>query len=105
MLLRCEVLIARSRIRVQILNRDSVTISGEFQHSDDGQNSYGSEFQYGKFSRTIGLPVGIQQDNVQADYTNDILTLHLPKVEQATNQKVKINFGDQQAIAGSSEQS
>ncbi len=89
------------------VNRDSVTISGEYQHSNNGQNSYGSEFQYGKFSRTIGLPVGIQQDNVQADYTNGILTLHLPKVEQAANQKVKINFGDQsqQALAGSSGQS
>lgn len=87
------------------VNRDSVTISGEYRYEDNGQNSYGSEFQYGKFSRTIGLPVGIQQDNVQADYTNGILTLHLPKVEQAANQKVKINFGDQQAIANSSEQS
>ena len=89
------------------VNRDSVTISGEYQHSDDGQNSYGSEFQYGKFSRTISLPVGIQQDNVQADYTNGILTLHLPKVEQAANQKVKINLGSQsqQALAGSNGQS
>lgn len=76
------------------VNRDSVTISGEYRYEDNGQNSYGSEFQYGKFSRTIGLPVGIQQDQVQADYTNGILTLHLPKIEQAQNQKVKINFGD-----------
>jgi len=85
------------------VNRDSVTISGEYRYEDNGQNSYGSEFQYGKFSRTIGLPVGIQQDNVEADYTNGILTLHLPKVEQAANQKVKINLGSQsqQAIAGS----
>ena len=89
------------------VNRDSVTISGEYRHEDKGDNSYGSEFQYGKFSRTIGLPVGIQQDNVEADYNNGILTLHLPKVEQAGNQKVKINLGSQsqQAISGSSGQS
>ena len=89
------------------VNRDSVTISGEYRYEDNGQNSYGSEFQYGKFSRTISLPVGIQQDNVQADYTNGILTLHLPKIEQAANQKVKINLGgqSQQAISGSSGQS
>jgi len=89
------------------VNRDSVTISGEYRYEDNGQNSYGSEFQYGKFSRTVGLPVGIQQDNVQADYTNGILTLHLPKIEQAANQKVKINLGSQsqQAISGSSGQS
>jgi len=87
------------------VNRDSVTISGEYRHEDKDDNSYGSEFQYGKFSRTISLPVGIKQDNVQADYNNGILTLHLPKIEQATNQKVKINFGGQQAISGSSGQS
>jgi len=89
------------------VNRDSVTISGEYRYEDDGQNSYGSEFQYGKFSRTIGLPVGIKQDKVEADYTNGVLTLHLPKVEEAANRQVKINLGGQsnQAIAGSSDQS
>jgi len=89
------------------VNCDSVTISGEYRHEDKGDNSYGSEFQYGKFSRTISLPVGIQQDQVQADYTGGILTLHLPKIEQAGKQKVKINLGSQsqQAIAGSSGQS
>jgi len=89
------------------VNRDSVTISGEYRHENEAQNSYGSEFQYGKFSRTIGLPVGIQQDNVQADYSNGILTLHLPKIEQARNQQVKINLGSQSqhAIADSNGQS
>jgi len=89
------------------VNRDSVTISGEYRHEDKDDNSYGSEFQYGKFSRTVGLPVGIQKDNVQADYSNGILTLHLPKVEQAKNQQVKINLGSQSqhAIADSNGQS
>ncbi len=89
------------------VNRDSVTISGEFRHEDKGDNSYGSEFQYGQFSRTISLPEGVKQDQAQADYTNGILTLQLPKVEQAKNQQVKINLGSQsqQAIAGSNGQS
>jgi len=67
--------------------------------------SYGSEFQYGRFSRTISLPVAIEQDQAEADYTNGILTLRLPKVEQAANQKVKIHLDNQsqQAIAGSSD--
>jgi HSP20 family protein len=85
------------------VSRDSVTISGEYRHEADSEHTYGSEFQYGKFSRTIGLPVGIQQDKVEADYSNGILTLRLPKVEDAVNRKVKINLGgqSQQAIAGS----
>jgi HSP20 family protein len=90
------------------VNSDSVTISGEYRYEDNRQNSYRSEFQ---------------QDQVQADYTDGILTLHLPKVEQAANQKVKINTSttlgveaersrslnlggqSQQAISGSSGQS
>lgn len=41
--------------------------------------------------------------DVEADYSNGILTLRLPKVEDAVNRKVKINLGgqSQQAIAGS----
>lgn len=74
---------------------DSVTISGEYRHEEGSEQSYGSEFQYGKFSRTVGLPVRIKQDQVEAEYTNGVLSLHLPKVEEATNRKVKINLGGQ----------
>ncbi|MFP4134661.1 MAG: Hsp20/alpha crystallin family protein [Halothece sp.] len=77
--------------------RDSITINGEYRHEQDNnnQNLYHSEFRYGQFSRTIGLPVGIQQDKVEADYSNGILTLRLPKVEEAVNRPVKINLGSQ----------
>ncbi|MFB6277030.1 MAG: Hsp20/alpha crystallin family protein [Halothece sp.] len=77
--------------------RDTVTISGEYRHEqqDNGQGIYHSEFQYGKFSRTINLPVSIQQDKVEADYQNGLLTLRLPKVEEAVNRSVKINLGSQ----------
>lgn len=85
------------------VTRDSVTISGEYRHENNNDRIYGSEFQYGQFSRTVRLPVGIKQDQVQADYTDGILSLHLPKVEEAVNRQVKINLGGQsnQAIAGS----
>lgn len=75
--------------------RDSVTISGEYRHESDREQSYGSEFRYGKFSRTISLPVGIKQDQVEADYSDGILSLRLPKVEDAVNRSVKINLGGQ----------
>jgi len=78
-------------------SRDAVTISGEYRHEQDNgaQGIYHSEFRYGQFSRTINLPVGIQQDKVEADYQNGILTLRLPKVEDAVNRSVKINLGSQ----------
>jgi len=70
--------------------RDRVSISGEYrqEHKDKTR----SEFYYGKFERTIGLPIAIQNDKVKADYTDGILTLTLPKVEEAVNRVVKVNL-------------
>jgi HSP20 family protein len=84
------------------VTRDTVYIGGErkYERKQEEKGYFRSEFRYGKFQRTIPLPVEIQNDQVQADYKDGILTLTLPKVEAAQHQVVKINLGEQ-AIAGS----
>lgn len=52
-----------------------------------------SEFRYGKFQRVIPLPTRIQNDKVQAEYANGVLTLTLPKAEEEKNKVVKVNIG------------
>ena len=76
-------------------SRDSLTISGEYrtEQESNSKGTYHSEFRYGKFSRTIKLPVAIQQNQVTANYENGIVTLTLPKVEDAVDRPVKINLG------------
>ena len=78
-------------------SRDSITISGEYRSEEEteGESTYHSEFRYGKFSRTVNLPVEIQQDKVTAAYKDGIVTLTLPKVEDEVNRPVKINLGSQ----------
>jgi HSP20 family protein len=78
-------------------SRDSISISGEYRTEEESESkgTYHSEFRYGKFSRTINLPVEIQQDQVTADYQDGIVTLTLPKVEDAVNRPVKINLGEE----------
>ncbi len=73
--------------------RKSVTVSGERHtlEAESSRYSY-SEFNYGKFYRQISLPVAIVNTQVQADYTDGILTLILPKVEEAKQKVVKINL-------------
>jgi len=46
------------------------------------------------------LPAHIQNDSVQAEYKDGILTLTLPKVAEARNKVVKINLAE---IAGTQE--
>jgi HSP20 family protein len=76
------------------VTKDMVKIAGE--HRRDRQNQengyYRSEFRYGKFSRTVGLPSAVQNDQVQAGYKNGILSLTLPKVVEARNKVVKVNL-------------
>lgn len=73
----------------------AVSISGE-RKSETKTEQKGmtrSEFRYGRFQRIIPLPARIQNDKVQAEYTNGILNLTLPKAEDERNKVVKVNIG------------
>ena len=85
-------------IDVQV-TREAISISGErrYENTDEKPGYVRSEFRYGKFHRTLPLPAHIQNDSVQAEYKDGILTLTLPKVTEARNKVVKINLGQ---IAG-----
>ena len=77
------------------VTKDTVKIAGEHRYEQRNQESgyYKSEFRYGKFSRTVGLPIAIQNDQVQANYKDGVLSLTLPKVVEAQNKVVKVNLG------------
>ena len=84
--------------------------SGEhrYERKTEEQSFFRTEFRYGKFQRVIPLPVAIQNDRVQADFTNGILTLTLPKVQSANKHVVKLNLAEQpepaEALKASNEQ-
>ena len=76
--------------------RDSVMLKGTIRQNSENEknNRRYSEFYYGTFQRTVKLPIAIQNERVQADFQNGILTLTLPKVEEAVNRVVKVNLDD-----------
>ncbi|WP_299391209.1 Hsp20/alpha crystallin family protein [uncultured Gelidibacter sp.] len=47
------------------------------------------EFGYASFKRTFTLPDTIESDNISAKYTDGILTVHLPKKEEAKEKPAK----------------
>jgi HSP20 family protein len=73
---------------------DSVSISGErkTESRTEEKGVVRSEFRYGKFQRIIPLPVRINNQNVNAEYKDGILTLTLPKVEEEKQKVVKVNL-------------
>ncbi|OKH17411.1 Hsp20/alpha crystallin family protein [[Limnothrix rosea] IAM M-220] len=80
------------------LTRESIRISGEYnyQKEDHDKGVYHSEFRYGKFDRSIVLPVAIDHENVSADFADGVLTLTLPKVVPTSKKVVKLNLGGKQ---------
>ena len=80
---------------------EAISISGErrYENTDKKSGCVRSEFRRGKFHRVLPLPAPIQNDSVQAECKDGILTLTLPKVSEARNKVVKINLAQ---IAGAS---
>ena len=78
------------------VSRDAVAIRGEnrYEKKIEDQGFFRSEFRYGKFERVIPLPVEIENEQVQAEFKNGILTLNLPKVEAARHRVVKVNVAE-----------
>jgi HSP20 family protein len=74
---------------------DSVSISGERQTETktEEKGMFRSEFRYGKFQRVIPLPAQIDNQKVQAEYKDGILSLTLPKMEDERRKVVKVNLG------------
>jgi HSP20 family protein len=48
------------------------------------------ERRYGSFSRTIGLPQGVDEDAINADYKNGVLEIRVPKPVQAKPRRIAV---------------
>jgi HSP20 family protein len=75
------------------LHNDMLTISGErASTSGDGERTERTERFSGKFRRSISLPTRVEPGNVSATYKDGILTVTLPKAEEAKPKKVDVNI-------------
>jgi HSP20 family protein len=74
---------------------DLLTIKGEFKSEseakDEKRNWHRQERRYGSFSRQVTLPAGVNTDACEADFENGVLTLKLPKAEEAKVKRVQIS--------------
>ena len=77
-------------LNIQILE-DVVRIEGEYKA--DEQDFLVHELPSGSFTRTLRLPAPIDADHVEAEVTNGVLTLRLPKAESARPKQIKIKSG------------
>jgi HSP20 family protein len=75
------------------LHGDLLTISGErkFERKNKKEGACRSERFEGRFNRVFTLPATVNADKITASYANGILTIALPKAEEAKPKQIPIN--------------
>ncbi len=78
-----------------------LTIRGErkFENKVKEENYLRVERAYGSFSRSFSLANSVNSEAIKADYQNGVLTLSIPKREEAKPKQIKVNVG-KPAIGG-----
>jgi HSP20 family protein len=73
---------------------DLLTVKGEraFNRDSHGENTHHIERVYGKFERSVQLPMPVQADKVKATYRVGVLEVRLPKVEEVKPKAIKIDI-------------
>jgi|ERR1043166_1269667 HSP20 family protein len=74
------------------LHGDVLTLSGERKEEEEWEKAetYRAERFLGKFQRTFTLPVTVDASKVQASYKDGILTVTLPKAEEAKPKQIEV---------------
>jgi len=78
---------------VKITLRDNVlTIKGEKKQEKEmkKENYHRVERCYGAFQRSFTLPATVKADKIEATYKDGVLTLTLPKVEEAKPKEIEV---------------
>jgi HSP20 family protein len=74
------------------LSGDLLTIKGEKKKEEKKQHEkyYYAERLHGMFERSFRLPVGVKMDKVEAKFDKGVLTITLPKTEDAKTKEIKV---------------
>ena len=72
-----------------------LTVSGERKHEGEKKDkqSFRSERYFGKFQRSVSLPTLVAVSGVKASYKDGILTIELPKAEEAKPRQIEVSVG------------
>ena len=72
-----------------------LTIRGErqFEKNVNEENYLRVERAYGSFARSFSLANTVNSEAIKADYQNGVLTLSIPKREEAKPKQIKVNVG------------
>ena len=88
------------------LDDGALTITAERERTQEETQDrlYRYERRYGTFSRTVGVPQGVTESDVAAEYKNGVLEVHVKKPEQPKPKRIQVGSSAAATIEGTSEQ-
>jgi HSP20 family protein len=71
---------------------DTLTVKAETKEEEEisRENYLRRERRYGSYCRSVTLPGGIESEKAEADYTDGVLTLTLPKAEEVKPKTIEV---------------
>jgi len=71
---------------------DTLTIKAESKEEEEvkRENYLRRERRFGSYCRSVTLPGGLEAENAEADYSDGILTLTLPKAEEVKPKSITV---------------
>ena len=84
------------------VENNTLTVSGErkFEKEEKEENFRRVERRYGSFTRSFTLPNTVNTEDINAQYSNGVLTIKLAKRAEAKPKQIKVNVGSQKTLEG-----
>ena len=77
-----------------VLEDNVLTVKAEVEAEELAENEqvHIRERRTGSFNRSLRFPVDVDGDNIEANYTNGVLSLHVPKSEEVKPKQINITI-------------
>ena len=74
------------------LHDDTLTVSAQRERVNERREDGFARFErrYGTFSRAVGVPQGVSESGIRADYKDGVLEIRVAKPEEAKPRKIQI---------------
>ncbi len=84
------------------LDDNVLTVSGERarEQEETGERFYRYERRFGSFARSVTLPAGVNEDQIQANYRDGVLEVRVPKPEEQKPKRIQIGTSSDKTIEG-----
>jgi HSP20 family protein len=83
--------IAQDKISLEVQD-DTLTVTAERERisKESSEHFFRFERRYGTFTRAVGLPQGVNEDSIRADYKDGVLEVHVPKPEEQKPKRITL---------------